>query len=38
VTDEEKKQRLALESTLMPHQNQNIFKSLAKKAISRNNN
>jgi len=31
VTDEEKEQRLALESTLMPHQNQNIFEFLAKK-------
>jgi len=32
VTDEEKEQRLALESPLMPHQNQNdIFESLAKK-------
>jgi len=31
VTDEEKEQRLALESPLIPHQNQNIFKSLAKK-------
>jgi len=31
VTDEEKEQRLALESSLMPHQNQNIFESLVKK-------
>lgn len=32
VTDEEKEQRLALESPLMPHQSQNdIFESLAKK-------
>jgi len=31
VTDEEKEQRLALESPLMPHQNQNTFESLAKK-------
>lgn len=32
VTDEEKEQRLALESPLMPHQNQNdMFESLAKK-------
>jgi len=31
VTDEEKEQRLALESPLMSHQNQNIFESLTKK-------
>jgi len=31
VTNEEKEQRLALENPLMPHQNQNIFESLAKK-------
>jgi len=37
VTDEEKEQRLALESPLMPHQNQNI-RIFSKKAISRNNN
>jgi len=31
VTDEEKEQPLALKSPLSPHQNQNIFESLAKK-------
>jgi len=29
--DEEKEKRLTLESPLMPHKNQNIFESLAKK-------
>jgi len=31
MTDEEKEQRLALESPLMPYKDQNIFESLAKK-------
>jgi len=31
VTDKKKKQCLALENPLMPHQNKNIFESLAKK-------
>jgi len=33
VTDEEKEQRLALESLLMYNQNQNIFESLVKKSF-----